>query len=85
MNLRRYTLFLLVAFLTFIVGVTAAVLVGKINPFSHKRYEVRSRGCRRLSALPAAPATKNRLTVYTAYRSNGTVYSYEVDETLGSR
>ena len=76
MNFRRYALFLLVAVLTFVMGVAAAVLVGKVNPFSHRQAARRS--CSRLSALPAP---KNRLTVYTVYRSDGTVLrSFEVDE-----
>jgi hypothetical protein len=76
MNFRRYALFLLVAILTFVIGVSAAIVVGKVNPFAHRR-EVRGR-CGRLSALPAP---KNRLTVYTVYRPDGTVVrSFEVDE-----
>lgn len=79
MNLRRYVLFLIVAILTFVIGVTAAVLVGKVNPFS-SRHAARG-GCRRLSALPAP---KNRLTVYTVYRADGTILrSYDVDRTYG--
>ena len=50
MNFRRYTLFLLVAILTFVIGVSAAVVVGKVNPFTHRR-AVRG-GCGRLTALP---------------------------------
>lgn len=77
MNLRRYTLFLIVAILTFVIGVTAAVLVGNVNPFPQRHASRRS--CTRLSALPAP---KNRLTVYTVYRLDGTVVrEYEVDNT----
>ncbi|MBD0369420.1 MAG: hypothetical protein ICV60_01095 [Pyrinomonadaceae bacterium] len=76
MNLRRYVLFLVVAILTFVIGVTAAVLVGHVNPFP-RLHVTRSRNCTRLSALPAP---KNRLTVYTVYRLDGTVVrEYEVD------
>jgi hypothetical protein len=77
MNLRRYALFLLVAVLTFVIGVTAAVLVGKVNPFPHVQEARRS--CSRLSALPDH---RSRITVYTVYRSDGTLLkSYEVDKT----
>jgi hypothetical protein len=79
MNLRRYALFIVVAILTFILGVTAAVVVGGVNPFPHRNQA--RRGCARLTALPD---DRSRLTVYTVYRSDGTVVkSYEVDKTYG--
>jgi hypothetical protein len=79
MNFRRYTLFLLVAILTFVIGVSAAVVVGKVNPFTHRR-AVRG-GCGRLTALPDH---RSQWTVYTVYRSDGTVVrAYEVDKTYG--
>ncbi|HEY0323284.1 MAG TPA: hypothetical protein VGC66_20170 [Pyrinomonadaceae bacterium] len=82
MNMRRYALFLIVAILTFVIGVTAAVLVGKVSPFAHQR-RAYSR-CSHLSALPALPAPKSRLTVYTVYRYDGTVLrSFEVDDDEG--
>jgi hypothetical protein len=80
MNLRRYWLFLLVAILTFFIGVASAVLVGKVNPFPHVRHSRRG-GCRQLSALPTP---KRTWTVYTVYRADGTVVrAYEVDKTYG--
>jgi hypothetical protein len=80
MNFRRYSLFLIVAILTFFIGVAAARLVGGGNPFPHLR-EPRRGGCRQLSALPAP---KRTWTVYTVYRSDGTVVkAYEVDKTYG--
>ena len=79
MNLRRYALFLSVAILTFVIGVTAAVLFGRVNPFSrgHRAH----RGCARLSALPGY---KSRFTVYTVYREDGTVMrAYDASKTDG--
>jgi hypothetical protein len=37
--MRRFTLRLIVAFLAFIIGLTAAIVIGKVNPFhrSHSR------------------------------------------------
>lgn len=79
MNFRRYALFLLVAVLTFVMGVAAAVLVGQVNPFPH-RYEGRKR-CVRLSALPER---RSSMMIYTVYRSDGTVVkAYDVDKTDG--
>jgi hypothetical protein len=79
MNFRRYALFLLVAILTFVIGVSAAMLFGKVSPFS-RRYRMRSR-CARLTALPAP---KDRFTVYTIYREDGTlVRPYYVDKADG--
>jgi hypothetical protein len=79
MNLRRYALFLLVALLTFVIGVTAAVLVGHVSPFPH-RHEGRRR-CGRFAALPDS---RTKMTVYTVYRLDGTIVkSYEVDKTYG--
>ena len=76
MNLRRYTLFLIVALLTFIIGVTAAVVIGHVNPFP------RARAYRRCGRVSALPAPNRRSFVYTVYRSDGTVLkSYEVDKT----
>ena len=77
MNFRRYALFLLVALLTFVIGVSAAMLFGKVSPFS-RGYRMRGR-CARLSALPAP---KDRFTVYTIYREDGTIVRpYNVDKT----
>lgn len=79
MNLRRYTLFFIVAILTFVIGVSAAMLFGRVSPFSHSHKYRRS--CGRLTALPDH---RNRLTVYTVYKPDGTVVkSYEVDKTYG--
>lgn len=79
MNFRRYALLTLVAVLTFVIGVAAAVLVGQVNPFPH-RQEAR-KSCVRLSALPER---KSIMTVYTVYRSDGTVVrAYDVDKTEG--
>jgi hypothetical protein len=79
MSLRRYAFFVAVAILTFVVGVGAAVLVGRVNPFSHRR--AAHKGCARLSALPGY---KSRFTVYTVYRPDGTVLRAEdVDKTSG--
>ncbi len=68
MNLRRYTLFLIVALLTFSIGVAAAFLTGASNPLAHS--EKRRCGSRRLSSLPG-PSKSFR--VYTVYRSDGTI------------
>ncbi|HEV7842422.1 MAG TPA: hypothetical protein VGO69_01935 [Pyrinomonadaceae bacterium] len=79
MNLRRYAWFLLVAVLTFVIGVAAAFLVGQVNPFPH-RHEGR-KNCVRLSALPER---RSSMMVYTVYRTDGTVVkAYEVDKTYG--
>jgi hypothetical protein len=79
MNLRRYASFLVVAILTFVIGVSAAMLFGRVNPFSHRPQSRRS--CARLTALPD---NKSRMTVYTVYRLDGTIVkSYEVDKTYG--
>jgi hypothetical protein len=79
MNLRRYALFLIVAILTFVIGVTAAFVVGKVNPFSHRRAGYK--GCARLQALPGY---KSRFMVYTVYRSDGTILrAYDVDQPSG--
>lgn len=37
MRTRRYILFLMVALLTFLIGLTAAVVFGHINPFAESR------------------------------------------------
>jgi hypothetical protein len=79
MNLRRYALFFTVAILTFVLGVTAAVMFRKVNPFSRGHQTRKS--CVRLTALPDH---RSKLTVYTVYRQDGTVVkSYEVDSTYG--
>jgi hypothetical protein len=79
MNLRRYALFFIVAVLTFVIGLSAAMLFGRFNPFSHSHQS--RRGCVRLTALPDH---KSRIRVYTVYRSDGTLLkSYEVDKTYG--
>lgn len=79
MNLRRYALFLAVAALTFIIGVSAAMLFGKVNPFSHRHHSRKS--CVRLTALPDH---RSKMMIYTIYRTDGTVVrSYEVDKTYG--
>lgn len=79
MNLRRCALFLAVAILTFVIGVTAAFIFGRVNPFSHNHRA--HRGCARLSALPGY---KSRFTVYTVYREDGTVMrAYDANKTRG--
>lgn len=79
MNLRRYALFLTVAVLTFVIGVSTALLFGKVNPFSRTTHA--RKGCVRLTALPG---NKGRMMIYTVYRSDGTlIKSYEVDKTYG--
>ena len=79
MNLRRYALFFIVAVLTFAIGVAAAALVGGVNPLAH-RHQTR-RSCVRLTALPEH---RTKMTVYTVYRSDGTVVkAYDVDKTYG--
>ena len=79
MNLRRYALFLSVAILTFVIGVTAALLFGGATPLSHSRRSYRR--CARLSALPDY---KSRFTVYTVYREDGTVLrAYDASKTDG--
>jgi len=79
MNLRRYALFLIVAMLTFVIGLASAALISRVNPFT--RVQESHKGCRRLSALPGP---KRSMTVYTVYRSDGTVVkAYEVDKTYG--
>ena len=80
MKLRRYTLFLLVALLTFSIGVAAAFLAGASNPLAHK--EKRRCGCGRLSSLPGPSKS---LRIYTVYRLDGTVLrATEVDEASDS-
>lgn len=80
MNLKRVSLYLVVAILTFVIGLSASMLFGaKLNPFSSNRQSRRS--CARLTALPDH---RSRITVYTVYRPDGTVVkSYEVDKTYG--
>lgn len=79
MNLRRYALFLTVAILTFVIGVSAALLFGKVNPFSHRQHA--RRGCARLTALPDH---RSKMMIYTIYRSDGLLMkSYDVDKTYG--
>lgn len=79
MKLRRYALFLVVALLTFVIGVGVALLFGGVNLFSH-RHEARTR-CRRMMLLPD---NRSRMTVYTVYRTDGTVVkSYEVEQSNG--
>ena len=79
MNLKRFSLHLAIAILTFVIGVSAAMLFGRVNPFSYNRQSRRS--CARLTALPDH---RSRITVYTVYRPDGRlVKSYEVDKTYG--
>ncbi|HEX8176731.1 MAG TPA: hypothetical protein VF543_16690 [Pyrinomonadaceae bacterium] len=79
MNLRRYASFLAVAILTFVIGVSAAMLFGRVNPFSRRPHS--RRNCARLTALPD---NKSRMTVYTVYRQDGTIVkSYEVEKSYG--
>ncbi|HEX8747643.1 MAG TPA: hypothetical protein VF717_10630 [Pyrinomonadaceae bacterium] len=79
MNLRRYASFLAVAILTFVIGVSAAMLFRRVNPFSHRQQSRRS--CVLLTSLRD---NKSRMTVYTVYRQDGTIVkSYEVDKTYG--
>jgi hypothetical protein len=69
----------MVAILTFVIGVSAAMLFGRVNPFSHRQQTRRS-----CISLRAQPDHKSRITVYTVYRQDGTVVkSYEVDKTNG--
>jgi hypothetical protein len=75
MNLRRYSLFLIVAILTFVIGVTSAVVVGSVNPFPQMHR------CRR-ARLNSLRMPDKRLTVSTVYRSDGTILrTYEVEKT----
>ncbi len=78
MNLRRYALFLMVAVLTFVIGVSTALLFGKVNPFSHRQYS-RKKSCARLTALPDH---RSKMMIYTIYRKDGALLkSYEVEKT----
>lgn len=80
MNLRRYTLFLIVALLTFLIGIASAALFVRVNPF--QRAEKTRCGCRRLSSLPGP---RKAFTVYTVYRSDGTILrATEVDKASDS-
>lgn len=79
MNLRRYALFLSVAILTFVIGLTAAFIFGRVNPFSHS-----NRSYKRCARLYALPGYKSRFTVYTVYREDGTVLrAYDAKQTSG--
>lgn len=79
MKLRRYALFLSAAILTFMIGVAAALLFGGTTLFQH-RHETRTR-CGRMTLLPD---NRSRMTVYTVYRSDGTIVkSYEVEKAGG--
>lgn len=80
MNLKRYSSFLIVAILTFVIGVASAVLVGGVNPFPRMRVaHKKSRRC-----LPSLPGPSKQLTVYTVYRTDGTIVrAYEVDKPDG--
>lgn len=80
MKLRRYALFLVVAILTFVIGVSAALLFGGVTLTAH-RSQGRATGCRRMMLLPD---NRSRMTVYTVYREDGTIVkSYEVERASG--
>lgn len=81
--MRRYLLFLLVAILTFVMGVASAALIGGVALFPQAQTDSSSRRCsqRRLSSIRMP---KRSLSVYTFYRSDGTLLkSYEVDRAYG--
>ena len=78
MNLRRYSLFLVIALLTFSIGVAAAFVAGAFNPLARSEKRRCGHPSRRLSSLPGPTKPFH---VFTVYRSDGTILkATDVDE-----
>ena len=58
--MRRFTLRLIVALLAFIIGLTAAIMIGKVNPFPHFHSRCVERHWSPPPPPPPAPPVKPR-------------------------